>query len=69
VKKILNIYFSIYFNIFYNNKEILYSLDSNGGWELSGIRGMSLKETGSGENPIRNATLPEAINQQATHYT
>lgn len=46
---------SLFFNIYsisFTNKEILYSLDSSGGWELSGIRGMSLKETGYGENPI-----------------
>lgn len=46
----VNLYASISFNM-YNNREIIYSLDSSGGWELSGIRGMSLKETESSENP------------------
>lgn len=41
-----------YIYIYHTNEKILYSLDSSGGWELSGIRGISLKETGYGENSI-----------------
>lgn len=48
----VNLYFFISSKIFTVTKVSLYSLDSSGGWELSGIRGMSLKGKVTGENSI-----------------
>lgn len=50
------LFFSFIPYISYQWENLIYSLDSRGGWELSGIRGMSLKETGYGENSL--AKLP-----------